>query len=43
MGIPISNIAIGGRGDDSSKTEAGPPDRIIAFGENSSKNGSVTF
>jgi hypothetical protein len=43
MGIPISNIAIGGRGDDLSVTEAGPPDKIIAFGLNSIKNNSVTF
>ena len=36
-GTPESKIACGARGDPSSGTEAGPPDRMTAFGFSSEK------
>ena len=36
-GTPASNTACGARGDPSAVTEAGPPDRITAFGSRAAK------
>ena len=43
MGTPSSNTERGGRGAPASKTEAGPPENIMARGAKAIKKRSETF
>ena len=40
--MPMSKTALGGRGEPSSMTLAGPPEKITAFGAKARRNSSVT-